>query len=260
MGSLTLEVEAQVAWITIDNQARRNAMSLAMWRELHRMVEQLDTDADVRVLVIKGAGGQAFVSGADISEFGERAQSAAETAAFAAAVEAAENALCQCGKPVIAMIEGICMGGGIGIAVSCDLRYCSADTRFRMPAARLGLGYALDSMRRIVNVMGAAGSAELFYTARIFDGAEAERVGLVQRSVDGAELRALVEQTAAAIAANAPLSLTAAKRAIAACHPDADAAAAEQVHRAVSACYDSADYIEGRTAFMEKRHARFTGR
>lgn len=258
MGSLTFNVQAQVAWITIDNQARRNAMSLAMWQELHRLVELLENDPDVRVLVLKGAGGRAFVSGADISEFSQRAQSAADTAAFGAAVEAAENALCECTKPVIAMIEGICMGGGIGIAVSCDLRYCTPDSRFRMPAARLGLGYALDSMRRIINVLGAARTAELFYTARVFDGTEAARIELVHQVVDSEELLATVEEVAAAIAANAPLSLKAAKLAISTLANHADESV-ERVHQAVSACYDSDDYIEGRTAFMEKRPASFKG-
>jgi enoyl-CoA hydratase/carnithine racemase len=259
MGSLKLEKKDAIAWITIDNQARRNAMSLAMWRELHRLVEQLDADPQIRVLVLKGAGEQAFVSGADISEFSQRADSEAETRAFGEAVEAAENALCQCSKPVIAMMQGICMGGGIGIAVSCDLRYCSADTRFRMPAARLGLGYALDSMRRIVNVLGNARTAELFYTARVFDGVEAARIGMVHQVVDAGELASTVQQVAESMAANAPMSLKAAKLAIGAL-ANHDEAAYSQVHQAVAACYDSEDYTEGRTAFMEKRQAQFKGR
>ncbi len=259
MGSLKLEKKDAIAWITIDNQARRNAMSLAMWRELQRLVDELEADTQIRVLVLRGAGEQAFVSGADISEFSQRADSEAETRAFGEAVEAAEHSLCRCSKPVIAMIRGICMGGGIGIAVSCDLRYCSADTRFRMPAARLGLGYALDSMRRIVNVLGNARTAELFYTARVFDGPEAARIGMVHQVVDDAVLEAEVEQVATAIAANAPMSLRAAKLAIAAL-ANHDEASFAQVHQAVSDCYDSDDYTEGRTAFMEKRPARFKGR
>lgn len=260
MGSLTLDMRGRVAWITIDNQARRNAMSLTMWQQLRQLLEQVQCDENARVVVLAGAGEQAFVSGADISEFGERAESAELSAAFGAAVEAAESALTTCSKPVIAMINGICMGGGIGIAVSCDLRYCSDSSRFRMPAARLGLGYALASMRRIVNVMGAARSAELFYTARIFDGPEAERCALVHRCMPAAELPDAVTEIAEAIAANAPLSLRAAKLAIAALNGGEQPAAVSQVHEAIAACYDSDDYTEGRTAFMEKRQAEFNGR
>jgi enoyl-CoA hydratase/carnithine racemase len=260
MGEVMMKADGAVAWVTISNVARHNAMSRTMWLQLADVVAQVEADNALRVLVLKGDGDKAFVSGADISEFEGRADSKEASDEYARAVAGAERALTNCTVPVIAMINGICMGGGLGLAVSCDLRYASSDARFRMPAARLGLGYGLDNMRRIVNVMGAPGAADIFYTARIFDGVEAERFGLVHRAVDAVALESLVKETAEMVAANAPLTLHAAKLAIRAASHEADAAEEKAVAAAVARCGDSDDYTEGRTAFMEKRVPDFQGK
>ncbi len=260
MGEVTMKAEGAVAWVTISNVARHNAMSRTMWLQLAEAVAAVEADNALRVMVLQGDGDKAFVSGADISEFEGRADSKEASEEYSRAVANAERALTDCSVPVIAMINGICMGGGLGLAVSCDLRYASRDARFRMPAARLGLGYGLDNMRRIVNVMGAPGAADIFYTARIFDGEEAERFGLVHRAVDAGELASLVHETAAMVAANAPLTLHAAKLAIRAASHEASAEEVKAVAAAVGRCGDSEDYTEGRTAFMEKRVANFQGR
>ena len=259
MGEVTLETDAAIAYIRISNPARRNAMSRHMWLQLHDAVAQVEQRNDLRVVVLFGDGDQSFVSGADISEFEERADSKAASDEYSEAVRRAEEALIECSKPVIAMIRGLCFGGGLGLAVSCDLRFTTHDTRFRMPAARLGLGYGLENMRHIVNVIGAPGAADIFYTARIFNGHEAERMGLVHRAVADDKLEALVRETAQSIAANAPLTLAAAKLAIRAASHEADDAEVQAVSEAVARCGASDDYTEGRTAFMEKRVANFRG-
>jgi enoyl-CoA hydratase/carnithine racemase len=260
MGAIDLEIRAGVARITINNPARHNAMSLSMWQALAQTVAHVDDDAQVRALLLQGAGDKAFVSGADISEFGERRASEDAVAEYDRAVSAAQTALIQCGKPVVAAIRGVCYGGGMGLALACDLRYAAADARFRMPAGRLGLGYALGGMRRFVHTLGAARSAELFFTARAFDGLEAQRIGVAHASFLGTTLDAEVEAIVAMIAENAPLTLRASKLALRAILDDADAAGAAQVDRAVRDCFESEDYREGRLAFAEKRAPRFTGR
>jgi enoyl-CoA hydratase/carnithine racemase len=253
-------VDAHVATVVLRNERRRNAMSLAMWTALADTLERLQDDAEVRVLVLRGAGERAFVSGADISEFDAQRSQAAGVAAYDAAVDRAQGALARFPRPVIAAISGICYGGGLGLALACDLRYGSATARFRMPAARLGLGYALKGMKRMVDVLGVAHAGELFYTARVVGADEAARIGLLN-SVHG-DVFAHAAQSAAEIAANAPLTLKAAKLAMqAVLARDAGAEATEAAAaQAVRACFESEDYLEGRRAFAEKRDPRFTGR
>lgn len=260
MGTVVLERDGAIARVRISNVARHNAMSRTMWLELIDVIKAVEKDDALRVLVLFGDGDKSFVSGADISEFEQRAESKAASAEYARAVQQAEEGLIACSKPVIAKIRGLCFGGGLGLAVSCDLRYTTTTTRFRMPAARLGLGYGLDNMRHIVTAIGAPGAADIFFTARIFDGQEAERMGLVHRAVAESELDAHVDEVAGQIAGNAPLTLRAAKMAIHAASGVPDAAQEQAVADAVARCGDSEDYIEGRTAFMEKRTAQFKGR
>ncbi|MGC1442410.1 MAG: enoyl-CoA hydratase [Burkholderiaceae bacterium] len=260
MGQVTLETKGAVAWVKISNVARHNAMSRTMWLELIEVIARVQADPQLRVVVLFGDGDKSFVSGADISEFEGRAESKAASDEYSDAVRRAENALIDCPKPVIAMIRGLCFGGGLGLAVSCDLRYTTSDTRFRMPAARLGLGYGLNNMQHIVSAIGAPGAADIFFTARIFNGTEAERIGLVHRAVPDQELHDLVSDTANMIAANAPLTLHAAKLAIrVVSHHEPSKDQVSEVNAAVARCGESEDYTEGRTAFMEKRVANFKG-
>jgi enoyl-CoA hydratase/carnithine racemase len=260
MGTIDFEVVGAVARIVINNPARRNAMSVSMWAALADAVVRADSAPEVRVLLLRGAGEQAFVSGADISEFGARRDDPATAADYENMVTRAQSSLIQCGKPVIAAIRGVCYGGGMGLALACDLRYGTADARYRMPAARLGLGYAMGGMRRMSQVIGPARAAELFFTARVFDGIEAQRIGMVHASFEPAQFDSEVDAIAEMIAANAPLTLRAAKLALRAILDDTPDADAEQVQRAVRACFESEDYREGRTAFAEKRPPRFQGR
>jgi len=259
-GRIEARREGGVLRLRVCNPARYNAMSLSMWRALAEHVARADADDGVRVVVLEGEGERAFVSGADISEFGASRNDPQQVAAYEEAVSAAQGGLMACRHPVVAAIRGVCMGGGIGLALACDLRYCNASARLRMPAARLGLGYALAGMRRMVETLGAARVADLFMTARTFDGAEAARLGLAHEAYADADFDARVEERIQAVAGNAPLTLRAAKLALRHLGGAAGAPEAASVQQAVAACFASRDYREGQQAFQEKRPAQFQGR
>jgi enoyl-CoA hydratase len=210
------------------------------------------------VIVLKGAGEQAFVSGADISQF-EKARSSEETnAEYDRISEEAGRRLATCPKPTIAMIRGFCIGGGLAIALACDLRIANEEARFGIPAARLGLGYGASGVKRLMEVVGPAFTKEIFFTARHFSAAEALGMGLVNRVVADLSLEAYIREYCATIADNAPMTIHALKHTVGelAMGEKADLAACE---RLVKACFDSQDYIEGRRAFMEKRRPVFRG-
>lgn len=258
MADVTHTLDGHVATITLCNEGRYNAMSLSMWLKLARTLAQLDANPTVRAVVLRGEGDKAFVSGADISEFGAQRSSSAGVAAYDEAVAHAQGALSSLRCPVIAAVSGICYGGGLGLILACDLRYGSPSAKFRMPAARLGLGYAFKGIRRLVAVLGAAKASELFYTARIYDAQDAAGMGLLG-SVQP-DVFAYAANTAVEIAANAPLTIHAAKLAMNALLSGNAETALPQVDAAVEACFKSGDYLEGRAAFAEKRPPRFTGR
>lgn len=258
-GRIGLNVEGAIATLSVDSPARLNAMSLTMWEALAAHAEALASRPEVRVVILRGAGVRAFVSGADISEFESVRTSADAVRHYNAAVSRAQSWLQQLDKPVIAAIRGVCMGGGIGLALSCDLRIACAGSRFRMPAARLGLGYGAAEMQRLVEVIGKANAADVFMTARTFDAGEALRIGLVNAWHPADSFDAAVAELAARIAGNAPLTVRAAKLAIAAAGRVIDEQVRARVQHAVEECFASTDYIEGRRAFLEKRPPRFTG-
>lgn len=258
MGHVTHSREGHVATVVLANAARHNAMSIDMWRQLAALLSQLQADPSVRAVVLRGEGDRAFVSGADISEFGAERSTPQGVQAYDKAVDDAQAALANFPRPVIAAISGICYGGGLGLALACDMRYGAPTARFRMPAARLGLGYALNGVQRMVDVLGASNASELFYTARVCDAPEALRVGLLNGVHE--DCFAYAADVAAQIAANAPLTIVAAKLAITALRRGQADSAASSVAQAVKACFESADYVEGRQAFAEKRPPRFTGR
>lgn len=257
MAEVIHTLDGQVATITLRNEGRYNAMSLSMWLQLARTLKELDANPAVRAVVLRGDGDKAFVSGADISEFGAERNTAAGVVAYDQAVASAQEALSSLRCPVIAAVSGICYGGGLGLILACDLRYGSPSSKFRMPAARLGLGYAFKGVRRMVAVLGAAKASELFYTARVVNAGDAAAMGLLG-SVQ-ADVFAYAANTAAEIAANAPLTIRAAKLAINTLLSGDDGTATPQVDAAVEACFRSSDYTEGRAAFAEKRLPRFTG-
>ena len=256
-----VETAGAVGWITFNNPAKRNALTVAMWRALPEALDRLEADPAVRVIVLRGAGEKAFVSGADISEFAARRADEADVAAYDRLAEGATERLRAADRPTLAMIRGYCMGGGLGLAIACDMRIAGAGACFAIPAARLGVGYRIGSLKMLVELVGPAFAREILLTARRFTADEAARIGLVNRSVPDAALADTVAEYCAAVAGNAPLSMRASKRMIAELsRSDAAGVDAALCDSLVTACFASADYAEGRTAFMEKRPPRFTGR
>ena len=258
MAEVTHSLDGHVATITLFNPGRYNAMSLAMWTKLAYTLELLRSDASVRAVILRGEGDKAFVSGADISEFDTQRNDPDSVAAYDTAVDRAQTALMHFPRPVIAAISGICYGGGLGLAMACDMRYAAPNARFRMPAARLGLGYALKGMKRLVDVLGVAGASEVFYTARVLDAAAAERMGVVNAVHD--DVFAHAAQTGAEIASNAPMTIATAKRAFNTLLTGSPEADVQAINAQVKACFASSDYAEGRQAFAEKRVPNFIGR
>lgn len=259
-GRIIADVRAGVLEITISNAARYNALSMSMWEDLARTLAEADRDAAIRVVVLTGDGTRAFASGADISEFGEFQADPELIARFNAAVLAANRALAACVHPTVALIRGVCMGGGMSLAQSCDVRYCAEDARFRMPAGRLGIGYEPEDIRHLASVVGTARAADLFFTARTFFGREAERMGYVQECFSVEDFAGCSVARVETISRMAPLTLRAFKLALRATTGAPDAPSAQAVNEAFLACFHSADYQEGQSAFRERREPRFEGR
>ena len=254
------EKDGATGWITFNNPERRNAMSLEMWSGLETALAAFEEDPEVRTIVMKGAGDKAFVSGADISEFAEKRSTPEQVAIYNDATEAAHNAMDGLEKPFIAMIQGFCIGGGLATALDADIRIASDDSKFGVPAAKLGLGYAYDGIKRLMDLVGPSCAKEIFFTAKHFTAAEALRMGLINKVVPAAELEATVRDYAETIAANAPLTVKAVKATVGEGVKNPDERDLGMIERMVKACFDSADYVEGRTAFMEKRKPAFQGR
>jgi enoyl-CoA hydratase len=251
--------EEGLAWLVLRNPARLNAVRKEMWEAIPERVAELDADPSVRVLIVRGAGDEAFASGADISEFQTHRKDAASAAAYERTNVRAFEALREFEKPLVAMIHGVCVGAGLALAASADLRVAADDARFALPAARLGLGYHFSGIEHLVWMLGPSTTAEVFFTARQYDAEEALRIGLVNQVVPKADLEAYTVRYARGIAENAPLTLRAAKRAIAETQRDPSRRDLPTLNRMISACYESEDYAEGVRAFLEKRRPRFRG-
>src|SRR6195256_337607 len=250
--------DGRVGYVIFNNPERHNAVSLDMWAATSRILDDFAKDDEVRVVVLTGAGGKAFVSGADILKFESERATLDATKHYNATVEKAYAGVQQFPKPVIAMIRGYCIGGGLGLAVACDLRICSDNSKFAVPAAKLGLGYDFPGLKRLVDVVGPAFTKEIFFTARQFDAEEARMMGLVNRVVPQAELDAYVKTYAETIAGNAPLTVNSVKFIVGEVMKDESKRDMARAAALVKQCFDSKDYIEGRTAFMEKRKPVFT--
>ena len=260
MPGINVSLKNGVGHVTISNPTKFNAMTPDMWQELPRCVAELDADSSVRVIVLVGDGDKAFVSGADISGFATDRAGAEAQSRYSALVSAAYRAPASASKPVIAQIRGICMGGGLGLALGCDIRICSDDARFRMPAARLGLGYSDADLRRFVALIGTQNTYDIFYTARTFDAQDALRMGYVLRVVPAAALASEVDALAAGIAKNAPLTLRAVKLSVNGALKDIEEdPTAPEAQAAIDACNQSRDCQEGARAFLEKRAPQFQG-
>jgi enoyl-CoA hydratase len=257
---LLADVTGNVALVTFNNPAKRNALSLEMRAALPGLLQVLEADDEVRVVVVTGAGDKAFASGADISEFARQRTSPADRAEYDRAQEAIGRAWESLQKPVIAMIRGFCMGGGLLTALQADIRIASDDSQFGIPAARLGLGYGFASVTTLVNLIGPAWTSEVLLSARRFSAAEALQMGLVNRVVPAEDLRTEVMALAEGIAANAPLTVAACKMAIREAARQPGQRDMTRVRAMIEACYSSQDYLEGQRAFAEKRQPRFTGR
>ena len=248
-----------VGIVTFNNPQRHNAVSLEMWEATKHALDAFATDEAVRVVVLTGAGDKAFVSGADISKFASERASLEATRAYDLKTAAAFNSVYEFPKPTIAMIRGYCLGGGVGVASCCDLRICSDDSVFAVPAARLGLGYGMAGLKRLVDIVGPSYAKEIFYTARQFDAQEAHAMGLVNRVVPAAELERYVKSITDMICANAPLTIRAVKFTVGEILKDESKRDVGRANAMVEECFASRDYVEGRTAFMEKRKPIFTG-
>lgn len=254
------ERDGAIGRMIFNNPARHNAVSPDMWAAVGTIMDDLNGDDAIRVVIVSGAGGKAFVSGADISKFEDERANADAEARYHVLNRQARAKLTNSPKPTIAMIRGYCIGGGVGTAIACDMRICSDNARFAIPAARLGLGYYYDDLKRLVDLVGPSFTKEIFFTARQFDAIEARDMGLVDRIVPDAELEDYVANYAATIAANAPMTIQAVKKAVLEGAKDPDDRDVALCDRMVDVCNASEDYNEGRRAFMEKRKPVFVGR
>jgi len=252
--------DGAIGWVTFNNPQKRNAMSMEMTQAFGMVLEEFIRDPAIRVVILHGAGDKAFVSGADISEFKDKRPTAEATELYNAASNRTGKLLKECPKPTIAMIRGYCMGGGMGTAVACDLRIASDDSRFGVPAAKLGVGYRYERLKQLEELVGPSFTAEIFYTGRQFTAQEALQMGLINRMLPAAELEKYVLDYANTIAGNAPLTIAAVKRSVIEMSKDAEERDIALCNKMVDDCFASADYIEGRDAFVEKRKAVFQGR
>lgn len=257
-GTLQSFKRGHVGHVVFNNPRKFNAMNYDMWAALPQVMQDFVNDTDIRVIVLSGAGDKAFVSGADISQF-DTMRTGDANIVYSQASEAGYAAVLDCPKPTVAQIQGICMGGGLGLALNCDVRICASNAKFRMPAGRLGLGYAFDGVKRFTEIVGVGHTADLFFSARIFDADEALAMGLAKQVVAPEALSATVDDYTRTVCENAPLTLAAAKRALLELRKNPEQRDMALMQAMVNACFASQDYQEGRQAFAAKRPPVFKG-
>jgi enoyl-CoA hydratase/carnithine racemase len=253
------EKEGHIGWITFNNPARRNAVSLEMWQALAVILTTFQQDADIRVVILKGAGDKSFVSGADISEFDTKRNSAAASEAYAKQSASAHSMLYELDKPLIAMIQGYCIGGGLAVALNADVRFATPDSTFGIPAAKLGLGYGFGAVKALADLVGPSCTKDILFSARFLDAEEALRIGLINKIVPRDELEETVRDYANGVGGNAPLTIKAVKASVQEWLRAPEKRDHEKINTLINRCFDSKDYAEGRRAFMEKRKPVFTG-
>ena len=253
-------LDAAVLHIRFNNVARHNALSVDMWEALPPLLARAETDERVRLVVFSGAGEKAFVSGADISQFEDMRAAREAVTRYEQMAENALMGILNFSKPTLASIRGFCIGGGVNVAISCDLRLASTDSVFSIPAARLGLGYRYSAMKNLVDLIGPGAAKDLFFTGRKIDALEAKQMGLLTRVCEPDQLPTLLAEYTGAISVNAPLTMLTAKAITAEILKPSPQLDMEKCQTMIRACFDSADYAEGRKAFMEKRKPVFTGK
>jgi enoyl-CoA hydratase/carnithine racemase len=251
--------DGAIGWVIFNNPARRNAISVDMWEAIPPLMDAFAADPEVRVIVLRGMG-ETFVAGADISQFENQRTGAEASKRYDALTAAAFHALSHVEKPMIAMIQGFCIGGGLAVALTADIRIAALDSQFAIPAARLGLGYHFNGLKGLMDLVGPAFAREIMFTARRLNGTEALSMGLLNRAVPSSEVEALVRDYAGMIADNAPLTVKAAKLAMIEGLKDREKRDMDAVNAAVAACFESEDFKEGQKAFLEKRRPAFQGR
>jgi enoyl-CoA hydratase len=254
------EKRGGVGWIVFDQPARRNAISDAMWRAIPLAMKQFDADPEVRCIGFRGAGSEAFSAGADISEFEKNRSSTEAVGGYDSLLDQVLHSIQGSLKPSVAMIHGYCLGGGLEIALACDLRYCGASAQFGIPAAKLGLAYNVEGHKRLLETVGHARAREIMFLGRRYPAEEALAMGLVHRVLPDAELEPFTEQVIAELVANAPLSIANTKTILEEYAKSVGAPDHGRMSAAIERCARSEDYKEGRRAFMEKRKPKFEGR
>ena len=252
-------IEGRVGILTFNNPEKHNAVSFEMWEAAERILDGFINDPEIRVIVLTGAGGKAFVSGADISKFESERASEEAVARYNAIVERVYTQIYQMKKPTIAMIRGYCIGGGLNLAICCDMRFATEGSKFALPAAKLGLGYGYKGLRRYIETIGAPATKEIFFTARQFTAAEAYRWTMINEIIPDGDLETHVMSVANMIADNAPLTIATIKASTVEILKNDDQQDIAKCDAMVAACFASADYKEGRKAFAEKRKPQFTG-
>jgi len=257
---IIVKKEGSIGWLIFNQPERRNALSMEMWQAIPNVLKDFSEDNQVRIIVVTGEGGKAFSAGADISEFDSKRSSDSEMKIYNQAVDDAGHSLNDVDKPTLAQIEGFCVGGGMGLALCCDLRIAANNAQFGITPARLGLGYEFSKIRPLVELVGPAFAKEILFTGRRFDAEEALAMGLINRLVEKSKVADYVKAYADTIGGNAPLTVFASKTLVNQVLTDPDQRDMELCQRVVDTCNQSEDYQEGRRAFMEKRRPQFKGR
>jgi len=260
VSDILVERDGAVATVVFNRPRKRNSISLAMWTEIARVTNALAADDEVRAIVYRGAGTQAFASGADISEFEENRKDTATALHYGAQTEAAWTAIRACPKPTVAMIFGYCMGGAMAVAMACDLRFAAEGSRFGIPAARLSIIYGADAVGQLVDLVGPAYAKDILFSARTVGDREALAIGFIQRLVPAEELVATTMEYLRRVADNAPLTIRGAKLAVEARLESFPPASRQRLRELALHAFESQDYKEGTRAFLEKRAPRFQGR